>query len=139
MLWLVLGVVLVALGVWFGRRLPAAPPPADPPLGAPSEADAGGLLAADDTTLDLHGVPDREVDDLVIAFLDDACAHARTPVVIVHGKGIGVRRTRVRALLSAHPGVLRFGEPADRGRHRGATAVDLDPRAFGVAPTEPSA
>lgn len=139
MLWLLLALAVVLLGVWLGRRLPAAAPPPDPPLASPSDLDTGAIASGWDATLDLHGVPDRDVDALVLAFLDDACARGRTPVVIVHGKGIGVRRTRVRALLSAHPGVLRFGEAADRSRHRGATAIDLDPGAFGVAPTRPSA
>ena len=138
MLWLVLAVIVAGLGVWLGRRLPAAPPAADPPLG---DLDADpDVLHRDDTTvdfeatLDLHGVPGREITAWVTGFLAEALARGRTPIVIVHGKGIGVQRARVRALLARHPGVLHFGEPSDAARRRGATVVDLDPRRFGVAP-----
>jgi dsDNA-specific endonuclease/ATPase MutS2 len=133
--WLIAAVLLALVAIALGRRLPARAPGADPPLEPPPDVP----VEFEDDTLDLHGIPPRELEALVSAFLDDACARRRSPVVIVHGRGIGVQRARVHALLAAHPKVLAFGPPADRGRHLGATAVDLDLRAFEVAPPEPPA
>jgi len=138
MLWLLLAAIVVGLGVWLGRRLPGAPPPPDSPSDPDLEPRDDKILDRFDATLDLHGVPGREVAAWVTAYLDEALALGRTPIVIVHGKGIGVQRARVRALLARHPGVLHFGEPADAARRGGATVVDLDPRSFGVAPSGPA-
>jgi DNA-nicking Smr family endonuclease len=44
---------------------------------------------------------------------------------VIHGRGIGVQRETVRALLERHPDVLEFGD-ADPGRGGwGATLVKL--------------
>ncbi|UCE04181.1 MAG: Smr/MutS family protein [Candidatus Latescibacterota bacterium] len=78
--------------------------------------------------LDLHGVPPREVTELVAAFIDEALLQGRPRVRIVHGKGTGVLRARIRAILAAHPGVRAFAD-APPPSHWGATVVELQPPA----------
>jgi dsDNA-specific endonuclease/ATPase MutS2 len=122
---------LAALGV-FSRRRPdthsreaAAAPATGPDPDYPVEIG---------TELDLHGVPEREVDDLVRAFLDLAREREWAEVKIIHGKGSGRRRARVRALLARHPAVARYGDAASPGSGWGATVVILAPAASEVAP-----
>lgn len=75
--------------------------------------------------LDLHSFPPREIPDLLADYLD-ACVEAGfASVRIIHGKGAGHLKRRVRALLERHPSVRSIGEaPADAGGW-GATLVTL--------------
>jgi DNA-nicking Smr family endonuclease len=58
-------------------------------------------------------------------YLGAALAAGFREVRIVHGRGIGVQRERVRALLATHAGVESFADaPPGRG-HWGATVVRL--------------
>jgi dsDNA-specific endonuclease/ATPase MutS2 len=125
---LVATLLLLLLLSWLGRRLlagsrssPPAPVPAEPPPDVPIDQPIGDEL-------DLHGVPPPEVTELVEAFIDEALARGRLRVRIVHGKGTGVLRARVRAILAAHPGVLAFAD-APPPSHWGATVVELHPPA----------
>ena len=75
--------------------------------------------------LDLHTFRPKEVPDL----LDDyftACQEAKLfSVRIIHGKGQGVLKKRVRAILARHPLVETFTDaPPDAGGW-GATLVNL--------------
>lgn len=75
--------------------------------------------------LDLHGFPPRDVAEIVRTYLDDACRAGFRALRIVHGRGVGVQREMVRALLARHPRVAGFRDaPAEHGG-RGATVVDL--------------
>ena len=75
--------------------------------------------------LDLHSFPPREVKDVVSTWLDAAYEKGFREVRIIHGKGIGVQREMVRALLSRDPRVTGFGDaPAEAGGW-GATWVTL--------------
>ena len=75
--------------------------------------------------LDLHSFPPREVKDVVLTWLDAAHEKGLRQLRIVHGRGIGVQRQMVRALLSRDPRVLEFGDtPAEAGGW-GATWVTL--------------
>lgn len=75
--------------------------------------------------LDLHSFPPREVKDVVSAWLDAAYEKGFREVRIIHGKGIGVQREMVRALLSRDSRVTGFGDaPAEAGGW-GATWVTL--------------
>src|SRR5262245_1180467 len=134
MLWLVATLLLVAGLGWLGRRFHAPPPHEEPPPLEPLPDDLPAVVAVEDS-LDLHGVPPREVAELVDAFLDNACLQGRRQVRIVHGKGIGAMRRTVRDRLARHPGVLAFADaPPPSGW--GATVVELAPPA--VAPPQGS-
>lgn len=78
--------------------------------------------------LDLHTFAPRDVPDAVLGYLEAAAERGHREVRLIHGKGIGAQRERVRAILAAHPLVESFADAgADRG-HWGATIVRLKPR-----------
>ncbi len=75
--------------------------------------------------LDLHPFRPRDVPAVVRDYLDAAIARGFREVRLIHGRGIGFQRERVRAVLAADPRVEWFGDaPPDRG-HWGATLVRL--------------
>jgi DNA-nicking Smr family endonuclease len=85
--------------------------------------------------LDLHSFPPREVAELVRDYLDVAVERGWPQVRIVHGKGAGVQRERVRSILLADPRVEAFGDaPAEAGGW-GATWARLRPPAADPSPT----
>ena len=74
---------------------------------------------------DLHSVPPRDVEAVVEAYLEEAHRLGFRALRIVHGRGIGVQREMVRAILARTPFVVRFGDaPAEAGGW-GATIVNL--------------
>lgn len=96
------------------------PPDAEPEL----DADSVVELPLEDV-LDLHGFPPSEMREIVAGYLDDAVAAGFPAVRIVHGKGIGVQREAVRALLAANPRVIEFGDAPEHQGGKGATVVRL--------------
>ncbi|HEX2162396.1 MAG TPA: Smr/MutS family protein, partial [Thermoanaerobaculia bacterium] len=76
--------------------------------------------------LDLHSFPPKEVADVVRDWLDAAYEAGFRKVRIVHGRGIGVQRATVRALLERDPRVRAYGDaPAEAGGW-GATWVEME-------------
>jgi len=74
---------------------------------------------------DLHSVPPRDVRAVVEAYLEEAQALGLKALRIIHGRGIGVQREIVRAVLARTDFVLAFGDaPAEAGGW-GATVVTL--------------
>jgi dsDNA-specific endonuclease/ATPase MutS2 len=74
---------------------------------------------------DLHTVPPRDVEAVVEAYLEEAHRLGFRAVRVIHGKGIGVQREIVRAVLRRTPFVERFTDaPAEAGGW-GATIVNL--------------
>ena len=71
--------------------------------------------------IDLHSFQPREVASLVEEYLHQALARGYPMVRIIHGRGIGVQRQTVRAILERHPRVLLLEDAPDRG----ATIVHL--------------
>ena len=75
--------------------------------------------------LDLHAFAPKDVRDVVDSYLEAACEAGFEEVRLIHGRGIGVQRESVRALLARHPRVLSFADaPPERGGW-GATVVRL--------------
>jgi dsDNA-specific endonuclease/ATPase MutS2 len=75
--------------------------------------------------LDLHAFAPRDVPSVVEAYLEQAIEAGLEEVRLVHGRGIGVQRETVRALLARHPSVLAFRDaPPERGGW-GATIVRI--------------
>ncbi len=79
-----------------------------------------------DGVLDLHTFSPRETRELVPDYLDLCRERGILSVRIIHGKGIGVQREMVHAILARHPAVLHFGHPTDASSW-GATVVELAP------------
>jgi len=76
---------------------------------------------------DLHSVPSRDVEAVVEAYLEEACARGFRFVRIIHGRGIGVRRDIVRGVLARQAFVESFSDaPAEAGGW-GATVATLRP------------
>ncbi|MCC7176034.1 MAG: Smr/MutS family protein [Bryobacterales bacterium] len=76
---------------------------------------------------DLHSVPDCDVKAVVEEYLLEARALGCRHVRIVHGRGIGVRREMVRAILARSGFVAAFHDaPAEAGGW-GATVAELLP------------
>jgi DNA-nicking Smr family endonuclease len=75
--------------------------------------------------LDLHAFAPKDVREVVVSYLEAAQEAGFAEVRLIHGRGIGVQRESVRAVLSRHPGVLSFADaPPERGGW-GATVVRL--------------
>ena len=74
---------------------------------------------------DLHSVPPRDVQEVVEEYLREARRLGLKALRIIHGRGIGVQREMVRAILARTGFVESFGDaPAEAGGW-GATLVTL--------------
>ena len=74
---------------------------------------------------DLHTIPPRDVQAVVEEYLAEAHRLGFTALRIIHGRGIGVQREIVRAILARTPFVAEFRDaPAEAGGW-GATIVTL--------------
>ena len=72
---------------------------------------------------DLHTIPPRDVKRVVEEYLELAREKGFRSVRIIHGKGIGVQREMVRAILARTPFVFDWTDaPPDAGG-LGATIV----------------
>ena len=75
--------------------------------------------------IDLHPFEPRDIPEVVVDYLVAAHARGFREVRLIHGRGIGVQRERVRSVLARHPLVEEFHDaPADRGGW-GATVAYL--------------
>lgn len=81
--------------------------------------------------LDLHGFAPREIPDVVREYLDAAAEAGFAEVRLIHGRGIGVQRGRVRAVLAAHPRVAAYRDATPERGGIGATIVALRPQSAG--------
>jgi dsDNA-specific endonuclease/ATPase MutS2 len=74
---------------------------------------------------DLHSVPPRDVKPIVQEYLEEAHRAGFKALRIVHGRGIGVQREMVRAILAKTPFVESFGDAPLEAGGWGATIVTL--------------
>jgi DNA-nicking Smr family endonuclease len=74
---------------------------------------------------DLHSIAPRDVKAAVEAYIEEAHKLGLTALRIIHGRGIGVQREMVRAILARTDFVESFCDaPAEAGGW-GATLVTL--------------
>ena len=74
---------------------------------------------------DLHSVPPRDVKAVVEEYLAEAHRLGLKALRIIHGRGIGVQREMVRAILDRTPYVESYSDaPAEAGGW-GATIITL--------------
>jgi dsDNA-specific endonuclease/ATPase MutS2 len=76
-------------------------------------------------TFDLHTVAPREVKAALEAYLEEAHRLGLTALRIIHGRGIGVQREIVRAVLARTEYVASFGDAPTEAGGWGATVVTL--------------
>jgi len=76
-------------------------------------------------TLDLHPFRPAEVRDVAREYLLEAHARGFTQVRLIHGRGMGVQREGIRALLSSLEFVIDFHDADASGGGWGSTVVLL--------------
>ena len=76
-------------------------------------------------TLDLHSFRPNEVREVARAYLLEAHARGFRQVRLIHGRGIGVQREGIRALLASLDFVADFHDADGSGGGWGATVVLL--------------
>ncbi|HEX2059949.1 MAG TPA: Smr/MutS family protein [Thermoanaerobaculia bacterium] len=81
-------------------------------------------------TLDLHPFRPAEVADVAREYLIEAHARGLTQVRLIHGRGIGVQRERIRALLRELDFVMDFQDADPSGGGWGSTVVLLAPNSL---------
>jgi dsDNA-specific endonuclease/ATPase MutS2 len=91
-----------------------------------TEPDEPVVVPIEDA-LDLHPFAPAEIADVVDAYLEAAAAAGFREVRLIHGKGRGVQRERVRRLLAHHPLVRELREATPERGGAGATVVRLTP------------
>ena len=117
---------LVAVGVWLMRQRPGgsdgtALRQAETPDDEPRDV---GVIPIEDV-IDLHGFQPRDILGVVDSYLEAAAKAGLGDVRLIHGRGKGVQRRNVQALLANHPLVDSYGDaPAHLGGW-GATIVRL--------------
>ena len=74
---------------------------------------------------DLHSVPPRDVREVVEAYLEEAHQAGFKALRIIHGRGIGVQREMVRAVLARCAFVIGYGDAPGEAGGWGATVVTL--------------
>ncbi len=77
-------------------------------------------------SLDLHAFRPRDVEAVVIAYLNEAHKKRIRIVRIIHGKGIGVQREIVRKILARTSFVKKFKTGDLLSGGEGSTVAELD-------------
>jgi dsDNA-specific endonuclease/ATPase MutS2 len=78
-------------------------------------------------TLDLHPFRPAEIRDVAREYLIEAHARGFRQVRLIHGRGIGVQRERIRSLLQTLEFVEGFTDADGSGGGWGSTVVVLKP------------
>ena len=76
-------------------------------------------------TLDLHPFRPNEIKDVAREYLIEAHARGFRQVRLIHGRGIGVQRERIRSLLETLDFVQEFQDADGSGGGWGSTVVLL--------------
>jgi len=96
------------------------------PAADAGDADEPGVVPIEDS-IDLHGFQPRDIPSVVEEYTRAAAEHGFGEVRLIHGRGTGFQRQRVRQVLATCPWVERFADaPSTRGGW-GATLVWLRP------------
>ena len=80
-------------------------------------------------SIDLHAFRPQDVASVVEEFVHAATAAGLREVRLIHGRGRGVQRGMVQAVLERHPLVESFWDAPES--HLGATVDRLKPQAGG--------
>lgn len=89
-----------------------------------SGGDETVILPLEDA-IDLHAFSPAEVVAVAEEYVRAAARAGFREVRLIHGRGIGFQRKRIREMLRDHPAVKRYGDaPPERGGW-GATVVTI--------------
>jgi DNA-nicking Smr family endonuclease len=102
--------------------------PDEPDLPCPEDEDPEDIVRVPlEDYLDLHTFLPRDIPDVVAEYLELCHRQGWREVRLIHGKGIGFQRQRVRQVLDTLDFVESYRDaPPERG-HWGATLVILRP------------
>ena len=78
-----------------------------------------------DGVLDLHTFNPKEVKPLLYDYIAACRGKEIFSLRIIHGKGTGVLKKRVQAILKAHPDMDSFTDAPSHAGGWGATLVEL--------------
>ena len=78
-----------------------------------------------DGVLDLHTFNPKEIPPLIDAYITACRERQIVDLRIIHGKGKGILRQRVHAILSKNPQVRKFSDAPLEAGGWGATLVEL--------------
>ena len=92
---------------------------------ADTTVDQEPIVLPIDGVLDLHTFSPKEVADLLGDYVDECLKMGIYDLRIIHGKGKGVLRDRVRKILAKNPLVESFSEAPLEAGGWGATLVRL--------------
>ena len=81
-------------------------------------------------TLDLHPFQPSEIKDVAREYLLEARARGFRQVRLIHGRGVGVQRERIRSLLQTLEFVEAYQDADGSGGGWGATIVRLAPNSL---------
>ncbi len=81
-----------------------------------------------DGTLDLHTFSPKELPGLLDDYFSECREQGILDVRVIHGKGKGILRDRVRSILTKHPSVAEFSTGSHGSGGWGATLVRLKPK-----------
>lgn len=76
--------------------------------------------------LDLHPFAPKDIRSVVEEYLTQCCEAGFSSVRLIHGKGRGVQRESIRALLARLPFVTGFDDAPPEAGGWGATIVSLN-------------
>ncbi len=106
-------------------RIPESISSSDQTTAEPDSDDLEPVVLPIEPFIDLHSFSPQDITDVVESYLEAAQDKGFTEVRLIHGRGKGVQRDRVRSLLARHPNVFEFRDaPPERGGW-GATLVQL--------------
>jgi len=87
--------------------------------------DEPAVVVPIEDAIDLHPFAPAEIPSVVESYLEAAHEAGFTEVRLIHGRGRGVQRARVRQLLAGHPLVASYRDAGPERGGLGATIVWL--------------
>jgi DNA-nicking Smr family endonuclease len=76
-------------------------------------------------SIDLHHFQPKDISSVVEEYLAQCRQANLLEIRLIHGKGVGVQRNIIRALLSKHPAILSYPDAPSEAGSWGATVVVL--------------
>jgi DNA-nicking Smr family endonuclease len=82
------------------------------------------ILSVEDF-IDLHAFSPKDIPSVVNEYLEQCCAAGIYEIRLIHGRGKGIQRRIVQALLADHPLVRSFRDASPESGGWGATLAVL--------------